>query len=96
MLIGMIFLNPLVGLAVGAGAGAISGAMSDIGIDNQFMKECGETLTEETSAIFILIKKATPEKVLDGLKQFQGKVIKTSLTVEKESELRAVLEKAQK
>ena len=95
MLIGMIFLNPLAGMAVGAGAGAISGAMSDIGVNNKFMKDCAQALTEETSAIFILVKKATPDKVLEGLKQFEGKVIQTSLAVEKESELRAALEKAQ-
>lgn len=35
MLIGMIFLNPLIGMAAGAGAGAISGALADIGIDTR-------------------------------------------------------------
>ena len=44
MLIGLLFLNPLVGLAVGAGTGAASGALSDIGINDQFIKELGETL----------------------------------------------------
>ncbi len=39
LLIGMIFLNPLLGTAVGAGAGALSGALSDIGIDDKMMKE---------------------------------------------------------
>ena len=35
-LIGLIFLNPLLGLAVGATAGAVSGALSDVGIDDSF------------------------------------------------------------
>jgi len=92
-LIGLIFLNPLLGAAVGAGAGAISGALSDIGIDDQFMKELGETLKPGTSALFVLVRKATPDKVLDGLKEFHGKgrVIQTSLTKDKEEELREVL-----
>jgi uncharacterized membrane protein len=93
MLIGMIFLNPLLGAAVGAGAGAISGKLSDIGISDNFMKELGETLKQDTSALFVLVRKATPDKVLERLKQFKGKVIKTSLTADKEAELRKVLEK---
>jgi uncharacterized membrane protein len=91
-LIGMIFLNPLVGAAVGAGAGAMSGKLRDIGIGDNFMKELGETLGNNTSAIFVLVRKATPDKVLAELKGFKGKVLKTSLTKDKEEELREVLE----
>lgn len=94
MLIGMIFLNPLLGAAVGAGAGALSGKLSDIGIDDNFMKELGESLKPGSSALFVLVRKATPEKVLEGLKQFNGKVIKTSLAKDDEDELRKVLEEA--
>lgn len=92
MLIGMIFLNPLLGAAVGAGAGALSGKLRDIGISDNFMKELGETLTEGKSALFVLVRKVTPDKVLDELKSFKGKVIKTSLTKDKEEELRQALE----
>ena len=66
MLIGMLFLNPLLGAAVGAGAGAISGKLSDIGVDDNFMKKLGETFTPGTSALFVLVRKATPDKVLEG------------------------------
>jgi uncharacterized membrane protein len=92
MLIGMIFLNPLVGAAVGAGAGALSGKLSDIGISDTFMKELGESLTAGSSALFVLVRKATPDKVLEGLKGFKGKIIQTSLTKDDEDELRKVLE----
>lgn len=94
MLIGLIFLNPLLGAAVGAGAGALSGKLSDVGISDKFMKELGETLTAGTSVLFVLVRKATPDKVLEQLKGFQGKVLKTSLTADKEEKLREVLEKA--
>ena len=94
MLIGMIFLNPLVGAAVGAGAGALSGKLKDIGISDNFMKELGETLKNDTSALFVLVRKVTPDKVLDELKSFKGKVIQTSLTKDREDALREVLEKA--
>jgi len=94
MLIGLIFLNPLLGAAVGAGAGALSGKLSDVGISDKFMKELGETLTAGTSVLFVLVRKATPDKVLEQLKGFKGKVLKTSLTADKEEKLREVLEKA--
>jgi uncharacterized membrane protein len=56
------------------------------------MKELGETLRNNTSALFVLVRKVTPDKVLEELKGFKGKVLKTSLTKHKEEELREVLE----
>ena len=92
LLIGMLFLNPLAGAVVGAGAGAISGKLADVGINDKFMKDLGETLTPDTSALFVLVRKATSDKVLEGLKEFKGTIIQTSLTKSKEDELRKVLE----
>jgi uncharacterized membrane protein len=92
MLIGIIFFNPLVGAAVGAGAGALSGKLRDIGISDNFMKELAEALRNDTSALFVLVRKVTPDKVLEELKGFKGKVLKTSLTKDKEEELRKFLE----
>jgi len=94
MLIGMIFLNPLLGAAVGAGTGALSGALTDIGISNDFMKELGEKFTPGASALFVLVRKATPDKVIEGLRAFhgKGKVLQTSLTKDREDELRQILE----
>ena len=94
LLIGAIFFNPLLGAAVGAGAGALSGKLSDIGINDKFMKELAATFTPGSSALFVLVRKSTPDKVLDALKHFKGKVLKTSLTADKEAALREVLEKA--
>ena len=92
-LIGLLFLNPFLGAAIGAGSGALSGALSDIGINDQFMKDLGATLTPGTSALFVLVRKSTPDKVLEGLKPFIGKatVLRTSLTKDKEEELRVAL-----
>jgi uncharacterized membrane protein len=96
MLIGMIFFNPLLGLAVGAGAGAISGKLADIGIDDKMMKDMAESFKPGNSALFVLVRKMTGDKVLEDLKEFagKGKVLKTSLTKDKEDELRKVLEQA--
>lgn len=95
-LIGMIFLNPLLGAAVGAGAGALSGALTDIGISNDMMKGFAESFKPGCSALFVLVRKATGDKVLAGLSEFtgKGKVLKTSLTKDKEEDLRKVIEDA--
>src|SRR6185369_5138912 len=94
MLIGLIFLNPLVGLAVGAGAGAISGYMSDIGINDNFMKKLSTDLKPGGAAIFVLVRKATGDKVLERLKDFAGTgtILQTSLSKDNEDELRKVFE----
>lgn len=55
------------------------------------MKDLSATFIPETSALFVLVKKSTPDKVLDALKNYRGKVLKTSLTVDKEDALRNVL-----
>jgi uncharacterized membrane protein len=91
LLLGVVFLNPLLGAAVGAGAGAISGKFADIGIDDKFMKQLGDTFKPETSALFVLVRKVTPDKVLEALAGFGGTVLKTSLTVDKEENLQEAL-----
>ncbi|QEG33499.1 DUF1269 domain-containing protein [Bythopirellula goksoeyrii] len=90
-LVGMIFLNPLLGLAVGASAGAISGALTDIGINDKFMKDLAETMKPETSALFVLVRDMTPDKVLEELKGTGGKVLQTSLSHEDEDKLQTAL-----
>ena len=92
-LIGILFLNPLLGLAVGASAGAISGALSDIGINDNFMKELGATMTPNSSSLFVLLRKSSPapDKVLEELKGTGGTILKTSLSHEDEAKLQAAL-----
>ena len=90
-LVGLIFLNPLLGAAVGAAAGAASGALNDLGINDNFMKELASHLKPGSSALFVLVRKATPDKVLDELKGSGGKVLKTSLSHEDETKLQAAL-----
>jgi uncharacterized membrane protein len=97
LLFGLIFFNPLLGWAVGAvGAvvGGISGALTDIGIDDNFIREVGSTIEPNTSALFVLVRRATPDKVLEELSKFEGKVLKTSLSNEDEAKLQTVLTKS--
>ena len=93
-LIGLLFLNPLLGFAVGASAGAVSGALTDIGINDDFMKELASTLTPGSSALFVLVRKVTVDKVLEAITGTGGSVLKTSLSHDDESRLQAALSAA--
>jgi len=88
MLIGMLFWAPWLGLAIGAVTGAISGKFSDIGVDDKFINEVAETIEPGHSALFLLVREATGDKVLDRLEGFSPKVIQTSLSNEDEAKLR--------
>jgi uncharacterized membrane protein len=90
-LIGLIFLNPLLGMAVGATAGAVSGALTDLGINDKFMKDLAATLKPNSSVLFVLVRKSTPDKVLEELGGTGGKVLKSSLSHENEAKLQAAL-----
>jgi uncharacterized membrane protein len=92
LLIGALFLNPILGGAIGAASGAISGALTDVGISDAFMKELAATLTPGSSALFILLRKVTTDKVLEHLSGTGGKVLKTSLTHDSENKLQAALD----
>jgi uncharacterized membrane protein len=94
-LIGVLFLNPVFGMAVGAAAGALSGALRDVGIDAHFMKQLGQTLKPDTAALCVLIRRMTPDKVVDELQKFGGTLIKTSLCNENETKLREALSSVQ-
>lgn len=98
-LVGLLFLNPLIGLgvgaAVGAGTGALSGSMVDYGIDDGLIQQIGETLQPNTSALFLLIRKVQPDKVLQELSGFKGRVLRSSLSPDQEARLQAALSNAQ-
>ena len=93
-LIGLIFMNPLLGLVVGAGAGAVAGALSDVGINDDFMKQLAEKLTPGTSALFVLVDSDLTDKVLDALRGTGGTVLQSSLSHEDEAKLQAALNSA--
>ena len=98
-LVGLLFLNPLAGFAIGgalgAGTGALSGSLSDYGIDDDFIKSLSETIPNNSSALFVLLRKFQPEKVLKELEDsdFKGKVLRTSLSPEQEQKLQDALSK---
>ena len=89
MLIGLLFLAPWLGLAIGAITGAVAGGLSDVGVDDKFIKQVGEEIEPGNSALFLLVVKATWDKVEDELTKFDASVYKTSLSMEDEAKLKA-------
>lgn len=90
-LVGFIFLSPLIGAAIGAASGALGGRLSDVGINDQFMKDAAGALKPGTAGLFLLVRKMTTDKVLADLKGVGGTVMRTSFDETKESALREAL-----
>lgn len=86
-LIGLVTLNPALGLVTGAAAGAVAGTMIDHGISDDFMRELGEELGDDTSAIFVLVRHATMARVEPELARFGGRLLHTSLAPAAEARL---------
>ncbi|MFN7229722.1 MAG: DUF1269 domain-containing protein [Synechococcaceae cyanobacterium] len=95
-LVGLLFLNPLLGAAVGAGVGAASGALSDLGIDDGFLREVGDTLPQGSAALCVLAREAAPDRVIERLRTHapHARLLRTNLSHADEAELRRLLEKA--
>jgi uncharacterized membrane protein len=95
-LAGLLVLNPLAGMAMGglagAGFGALSGSLADYGINDEFIKDLGKNIPKGSSALFVLIKSSTPDKILPEIQPFNPRVLKTSLSKKQEEQLRAALE----
>jgi uncharacterized membrane protein len=97
-LVGLLFLNPLAGMAIGAitgaGAGALSGSLADYGIRDDFVKKLADTIPEDSSALFVLFKTVNEDKVLPQIEPYKPRVLRTSLSNEAEQRLKTELSKA--
>ena len=94
-LVGLLFLNPLLGAAVGAGVGAISGALSDLGLDDDFLREIGDSLPRGSAALCLLMWESAPDRVIERLRAHapQARLLRTNLSHVDEDRLRHLLER---
>jgi uncharacterized membrane protein len=90
LLFGLIFFVPLLGLAVGAAMGALGGSMSDIGIDDDFIKRAREEITPGTSALFVMSSDAVIDKVREAFRGQRPELVSTNLSHDQERNLREV------
>ena len=90
-LVGLIFLVPFVGGVLGAAIGAVFGHYTDLGIDDRFVKDLSARLAPGSSAVFFLADAMQEDRVLPALSRYGGTVLRTSLSPEAESKLKAML-----
>ncbi|HKG43063.1 MAG TPA: DUF1269 domain-containing protein [Gaiellaceae bacterium] len=88
---GLLFFVPVLGMAMGAGLGALFGKLEAAGINKEFQQQVRDMLEPGTSALFLVLEKATPEKAIAGMSKYGGKVLKTSLSQEAEDRLQTAL-----
>jgi uncharacterized membrane protein len=91
-LVGLLFMMPVAGAALGAASGALGGRMTDVGINNNFMKDVGTTLQSGNAALFLLIRKMTTDKVAVALAGSGGRIMRSSFDETKESSLQSAFQ----
>jgi uncharacterized membrane protein len=88
LLAGLLLGGPVLGLVAGAAAGGIAGSLKDYGLDDNFVKEVSQWVRPETSALFLLVKEAKVDTLLEKLRPFEAVVLTTTLASEQEQRLR--------
>ncbi len=94
-LFGLIFFVPLLGMALGAATGALGGALTDVGINDDFIRQARDKVTPGTSALFLLAAGAVADRIVPELKNLNAEVVSTNLPSDKEARLRELFAEAQ-
>jgi uncharacterized membrane protein len=92
ILLASIFF-PIGGLIIGAVAGGLIGSAAGLGISKSFIKEVSESMTENSSALFIIVRDGDPDIAVAALRPYEGKILQTTLSPEDEEALRRTLKK---
>lgn len=91
-LIGLLFLNPLLGMVVGGATGAAGGALTDYGISDDFMKGLAKDVQPGSSALFLMLRDATLDRVLPELAHHGGTLLYTNLSKDAEAQFASALD----
>ncbi len=90
LLFGILFFIPLIGVAIGAGVGALAGSMTDVGIDDEFIRSVRSEIKPGTSALFVMTSDAVMDRVADAFRGQHAQLLETNLSREEENRLREV------
>lgn len=97
-LVGFMFLNPVAGMALGAtagaGANAVSALLPEYGVSADFTSRLKEIIPKNSSALFILIRKASEENVLADVEPYKPRILRTQLPDDAETKLKDALSRA--
>jgi uncharacterized membrane protein len=88
LLFGLIFFIPLIGLAVGAAAGALAGSLTDVGLDDDFIKQVRTEVTPGPSGLFVMTGNAVVDEVREAFAGQHPNLIFTNLSDEQDRALR--------
>ncbi len=91
LLFGLLFFVPVLGVAFGAGLGALAGLVDKAIADRDFKERVKDMMQPGTSALFLVLEKVTPDRVTEALAPFGGTVLKSSLSRQAEAELQQSL-----
>ena len=80
LLFGAIFFVPVLGVAAGAGIGALSAATQKMGITSDQLERIRSEVTEGTSALFVVTDSGDLDRVGERLRGVDMKLIDTNLT----------------
>lgn len=94
LLFGLLFFVPILGMAVGAAAGGFAGALTDVGIDDQFISSLRSKIEPGTSALFVMTSNAVMDKVHDEFGDLHPELLHSNLSSEQETKLRELFEAA--
>jgi len=95
LLFGLIFFVPLLGLAVGAAVGALTASLTDVGIDDDFIKKVRDKVTPGTSALFAMTQDAVTDRVIDAFRGTRAELVSTNLSADQEAKLREAFEESE-
>jgi uncharacterized membrane protein len=96
LLFGMLFFVPFLGMIVGGAMGAMMGGMAKVGLKKEYLERVRDVVKPGTSALFMVIQKVTPDKVIEALKPYGGEVLRTSLSEDAEQRLREAMQGEEK
>jgi uncharacterized membrane protein len=91
VLFGLLFFVPVFGLVIGGVFGTLFGVIEKVGVDKQFQRQVRDMVQPGTSALFLVVDKVTPDKAIEALRKFGGRVLKSSLSNDAEQQLEEAL-----
>lgn len=67
------------------------GSMKDYGIEDDFIEDISKWVRPDTSALFLLVREAKADELLERLRPFKAIILTTTLPQEGEDRLRDAL-----